>query len=75
MKGPALIPGLNKKDIIISIRTTCSYALIRVLGDHQVDMTLIVKKSTPSEAFKIYRINDVVVFANYNVHVDTSIDM
>ena len=52
--------------------------LIRVdstVGDHQVDMTLIIKKSTPPEAFKIYRINEVVVFANYDVHVDTSINM
>ena len=52
--------------------------LIRVdstVGDHQVDMTLIVKKSTPQEAFKIYRINEVVVFANYDVHVDTSMDV
>ena len=73
MKGPELIPGLNKKDIIISVLMTCSYALIPVVGDHQVDMTLIVKKSTPSEAYKIYRINDVVVFADYTVHVDTSI--
>ena len=45
------------------------------VGDHQVDMTLIVKKSTPQEAYKIYRIKDVVVFADYNVHVDTSIDV
>jgi outer membrane protein assembly factor BamA len=44
-------------------------------GDHQVDMNLIIKKSTPAEARKIYRIKDVVVFANYDVHVDTSIDV
>ncbi len=52
--------------------------LIRVdstVGDNQVDMTLIVKKSTPQEAFKIYRISEVVVFANYDVHVDTSMDV
>jgi outer membrane protein insertion porin family len=45
------------------------------VGDHQVDMTLIIKKSTPPEAFKIYRINNIVVFANYNVHTDTSINV
>jgi outer membrane protein insertion porin family len=45
------------------------------VGDEQVDMKLIIKKSTPVEAFKIYRINEVVVFANYDVHVDTSIDV
>ncbi len=37
-----------------------------MVGDHQVDMTLIVKKSTPEPAREVYRINDVVVFANYN---------
>jgi outer membrane protein insertion porin family len=42
------------------------------VGDHQVDMSLIVKKSTPPQAFKSYRINEVVVFANYDVHADTS---
>ncbi len=45
------------------------------VGDHQVDMNLIVKKSTPPEAFKIYRINKIVVFANYNVHTDTSLNV
>ncbi len=45
------------------------------VGDQQVDMSLIIKKTTPQEAFKVYRINDVVVFADYNVHVDTSINV
>ena len=45
------------------------------VGDQQVDMTLIIKKTTPQEAYKVYRINDVVVFADYNVHVDTSINV
>jgi outer membrane protein insertion porin family len=45
------------------------------VGDDQVDMTLIIKKTTPSEAFKIYRINDIVVFADYTVHEDTSINI
>ena len=44
-------------------------------GDYQVDMTLIVKKSTPEPAREVYRIKDVVVFANYNIHVDTSVDV
>ena len=44
-----------------------------MVGDHMVDMTLIIKKSTPPEAYNIYRIRDIVVFADYNVHVDTSI--
>ncbi len=45
------------------------------VGDHQVDMNLIVKKSTPPEAYKIYRINNIIVFADYNVHTDTSINV
>jgi outer membrane protein insertion porin family len=45
------------------------------VGDNQVDMTLLIKKSTAAEAFKVYRINDVVVFADYNVHVDTSVNV
>ncbi len=45
------------------------------VGDHQVDMNLIIKKSTPAEAYNVYRINEVVVFADYNVHVDTSINV
>jgi len=46
-----------------------------MVGDHQVDMKLIVKKSTPEQASEVYRIKDVVVFANYNVHTDTSINV
>ena len=46
-----------------------------MVGDHEVDMKLIVKNSTPEQARQVYRINDVVVFANYNVHADTSIDV
>jgi outer membrane protein insertion porin family len=46
-----------------------------MIGNHHVDLTLIVKKSTPSQAKEVYRIKDVVVFANYDVHVDTSINV
>lgn len=52
--------------------------LIRVdstIGNDQVDMTLIIKKSTPAEARNVYRIGDVVVFADYDVHSDTSMDI
>jgi outer membrane protein insertion porin family len=45
------------------------------VGDHKVDLTLILKKSTPPQAMNVYRISDVIVFANYNVHTDTSIDV
>ena len=45
------------------------------VGDEQVDMNLIIKKSTPSEAAKMYRINNIIVFANYNSHVDSNINV
>ena len=45
------------------------------VGNHQVDMTLIIKKSTPPQAKKIYRINEIVVFANYDIHQDTSVNI
>jgi outer membrane protein insertion porin family len=45
------------------------------VGGHQVDMTLIIKKTAPREAYNIYRIGEIIVFANYNVHADTSIDV
>jgi outer membrane protein insertion porin family len=57
----------NPEDLLIRADST--------IGDNQVDMTLIIKKSTPAEAYKIYRINEVVVFADYDVHADTSIDV
>jgi outer membrane protein assembly factor BamA len=46
-----------------------------MIGNHQVNLTLIVKKSTPEQAKEVYHINDVIVFADYNVHSDTSIDV
>ncbi len=57
----------NPDDLLVRADST--------VGGNQVDMTLIIKKSTPAEAYKIYRINEVVVFADYDVHADTSIDV
>ncbi len=42
------------------------------VGDHQVDIRMIVKKSTPEEAKEVYAINDVIVFTDYDVDSDTS---
>ncbi|MDP4212047.1 MAG: BamA/TamA family outer membrane protein [Bacteroidota bacterium] len=41
------------------------------IGDHQVDMTLLIKKSTPAQAREQYRIGDVIVFADYDINSDT----
>ncbi|MFI5124376.1 MAG: BamA/TamA family outer membrane protein [Chitinophagales bacterium] len=41
------------------------------VGDHQVDMTLLIKKSTPVQAREVYRIGEVVVFADYDINTDT----
>ena len=41
------------------------------VGDHQVDMTLLIKKSTPAQAREVYRIGEVVVFADYDINTDT----
>lgn len=43
------------------------------VGNHQVDMAIRVKPQTPMEAKKVYRINDVVVFADYDIDSDTSV--
>jgi outer membrane protein assembly factor BamA len=41
------------------------------VGDHQVDLTLIIKRSTPPQARQVYRIGDVVVFTEYDINSDT----
>lgn len=45
------------------------------IGNEQVDMTLLIKKTTPAQAREMYRINDVVIFADYLVQEDTSINV
>ncbi|MEP7319750.1 MAG: BamA/TamA family outer membrane protein [Panacibacter sp.] len=42
------------------------------VGNSQVDMYVKLKKETPPKAEKIYRINDIVVYADYNLENDTS---
>src|SRR6185437_13712624 len=41
------------------------------VGDHQVDMTLLIKKSTLAQAKEVYHIGEVVVFADYDINTDT----
>ena len=43
------------------------------VGDHQVNMTLLIKKSTPAQAREVYRIGDVIVFADYDINTDTGL--
>ncbi len=43
------------------------------VGDHKVDMRMELKALTPAPARRIYHINDVVVFADYDIHTDTSL--
>ena len=43
------------------------------VGNHQVDLHLKVKEATPLLARNIYRINTVVVYANYGILTDTSL--
>jgi len=43
------------------------------IGANQVDMNLVVKKTTPSIARRVFRINEIVVFTNYNLNQDTII--
>ncbi len=50
-------------DLLVKADTT--------VGDHQVDMTLIIKKSTPAQGREVYRIGEVIVFADYDINSDT----
>ena len=55
------------------------YLLVKVdtvdnnLGEHMVDMVMEVKAETPMAAQKIYKINSIVVYADYNLDSDTGI--
>lgn len=43
------------------------------VGHHQVDEIVKLKYSTPKDAKKQFRINDIVVFSNYNIGTDTTL--
>ncbi len=52
------------------------YLIVNVdstVGNHQVDMDVRVKHETPGEAKEVYRINDVVVFADNDINSDTTV--
>ncbi|MES2774379.1 MAG: BamA/TamA family outer membrane protein [Bacteroidota bacterium] len=42
-------------------------------GEHKVDMRVEIKKETPLAARAIYKINDIVVYADYSLESDTGI--
>ncbi|QES90114.1 BamA/TamA family outer membrane protein [Rhizosphaericola mali] len=42
------------------------------IGSHQVDLTMKLKYSTPKDAKKQFRVNDIIVFADYTVGTDTT---
>ena len=57
----------NPDFLILQVDTT--------IGEHQVNMYMNVKTNTPSEAFNIYRVNNVFVYSNYSLNtavVDTN---
>jgi outer membrane protein insertion porin family len=43
------------------------------VGKHQVDMRVVVIRSTPESAKAIYTINDVVIYANFSINADTAL--
>lgn len=43
------------------------------IGGHQVDMNMNIKPQTPIDAAKSYRINDIIVYADYRINGDTSL--
>lgn len=42
------------------------------VGDHQVDMNMQIKDETPDKAQDVYTINNVTLYAQYDIHSDTS---
>jgi outer membrane protein assembly factor BamA len=45
------------------------------VGNHQMDMRVIIINSTPDAAKAIYTIKDVVIYANYSINSDTVHDV
>jgi outer membrane protein insertion porin family len=43
------------------------------VGSYQVDLQMTIKPRTPAEARRPYRINDVIVYSNYDIRADTSL--
>ncbi|HEX4850913.1 MAG TPA: POTRA domain-containing protein, partial [Puia sp.] len=43
------------------------------VGENKVDLRILVKRSTPVKAKETYKINDVIVYADYEARTDTNI--
>jgi len=56
-----------------------NYLLVNVdtvdadIAEHKVDMRVEIKKETPPQAQNVYKINDIVVYADYTLESDTGI--
>ncbi len=55
----------NPDFLIINVDST--------VGNNQVDFYVKLKRETPAKAKDVYHINDVVVFADYNLENDTAV--
>ncbi len=49
------------------------YDLDTTVGNHQLDMRMSIKEETPDVARNLYHINNVVVYAQYDIRSDTSL--
>ena len=58
----------SENDLLVDVDTVDAN-----IADHKVNMQVTVKKETSIAAQKIFKINDIVVFADYNANSDTSI--
>jgi len=54
----------SPNDLIVDLDTT--------VGNHQVDMNMKIKDETPDKAQDVYTINNVTLFAEYDINSDTS---
>lgn len=55
----------SSDDLLINVDST--------VGDHKVDMNMVIKPQTPIDAKKAFRIGTIVVYADYNIHSDTAL--
>lgn len=54
----------NEDDLIVNVDST--------VGENKVDLVVEIKPQTPPAARKVYRVNDVTVYADYTLDTDTT---